>query len=383
MNKSAIALALTAALAATAAATARAETTLYGSARVSVDWTDVSLTARERANLNPDPNVVNDLNSNWDLVNNASRLGVKGSEDLGGGLSAIYQFEFGVDMTEGGNFNNNRPKWVGLKGGFGSFMAGTQWTPYYNVIGIADVFNSDKYAFTLGNYNYLGPTRTDNTIAYVTPSFGGFEVQAALMMNGLQRGINTTTGTPSGAVIPRAGEVVNSPLPNTTADIDAYNISGIYKNGPLFAGVTWVQSQGDNPRDITDIFDAGDRGTLGVGLGYTIGPVSLAFTYEDGDIFGAPLGIGKNEAQNYYGNISWTLGNAILRAGYGYVDVSPESEIVRNDLTSGDFNIQNIVLGAQYNLSKRTRAWIEYLDRDGDDVIADQQVVSIGMRHDF
>jgi len=382
MNKSAIALALTAALAATAAATARAETTLYGSGRVSVDYTDVSLTDAQKEAQIREFGYSREPDANWDLVNNASRLGVRGSEDLGGGLSAIYQFEFGVDISEGGNFNNNRPKWVGLKGGFGSVMAGTQWTPYYNVIGIADVFNSDKYTFSLGNYNYLGPTRTDNTLAYVTPNFGGFELQAALMMNGLQRGINTTTGTPSGLVVPQAGQTVPSPLPNTNDNIDAYNLSAIYKNGPLFAGLTWVQSQGDKNPGLNSIYDRGDRGTFGLGLGYTIGAVNLAFVYEDGDIFGAPLGIGENQAQNYYGNVSWTLGNAVLRAGYGYVDVSPERDVVRN-LTDGDFAIQNIVLGAQYNLSKRTRAWIEYLDRDGDNVVADQQVVSIGMRHDF
>jgi predicted porin len=39
----------------------------------------------------------------WDVFDNGSRLGVRGEEDLGGGLSAIYQYEFGVDVTEGGN----------------------------------------------------------------------------------------------------------------------------------------------------------------------------------------------------------------------------------------------------------------------------------------
>jgi predicted porin len=75
-----------------------------------------------------------DPEANWDVFNNSSRLGVRGEEDLGGGLSAIYQYEFGVDVTEGGNFNSNRPKWVGLKGSsWGAVTLGTQWTPYYNV----------------------------------------------------------------------------------------------------------------------------------------------------------------------------------------------------------------------------------------------------------
>ncbi len=113
----------------------------------------------------------------WDVYNNASRLGVRGEEDLGGGLSAIYQYEFGVDVTEGGNFNSNRPKWVGLKGSsWGSVTAGTQWTPYYNVIGVGDIFNSSKvFDVTYGEptvEHLLGNTfglRMDNSLIYSTP----------------------------------------------------------------------------------------------------------------------------------------------------------------------------------------------------------------------
>ncbi|MCK7574739.1 MAG: porin [Chromatiales bacterium] len=111
---------------------------------------------------------------------------MRGEEDLGGGLSAIYQYEFGVDITEGGNFNNNRPKWVGLKGtNWGSITAGTQWTPYYNVMGIADIFNSSK-VFTNSSI-YLGNTfgtRMDNSLIYSTPNWSGFGAQVMLVLNG-------------------------------------------------------------------------------------------------------------------------------------------------------------------------------------------------------
>lgn len=70
MKKSVLALAVVAALAAPLAA--QADTILYGSARVSVDYND-------------DDNLFNLFqgNASWDVVNNASRIGVQGSEDLG------------------------------------------------------------------------------------------------------------------------------------------------------------------------------------------------------------------------------------------------------------------------------------------------------------
>ena len=120
MKKSVLALAVATALAAPLAA--QADTILYGSARVSVDYNEDDNLCR--ISFEGDA-------ADWDVVNNASRLGVLGSEDLGGGLSAIYQYEFGVDVTEGGNFEGNRPKFVGLKGGFGTLTSGTQDTPYY------------------------------------------------------------------------------------------------------------------------------------------------------------------------------------------------------------------------------------------------------------
>lgn len=85
MRKSIVALAVAGVLA--ASAVAQAETTLYGSARIGVEYTQGK---------------GDDKLSSWDVANQASRLGVKGSEDLGGGLSAIYQYEFGVAIDGNG-----------------------------------------------------------------------------------------------------------------------------------------------------------------------------------------------------------------------------------------------------------------------------------------
>ncbi|MEZ5599618.1 MAG: porin [Candidatus Competibacteraceae bacterium] len=239
MKKSAIALAVAAAL---VGSSAFADTTLYGSARVSVDYTDLDTTyTGERAADGSLIPLVKGFTA-WDVVNNSSRLGVRGEEDLGGGLSAIYQYEFGVDPTEGGNWNSNRPKWVGLKGtSWGSVTLGTQWTPYYNVLGVADIFNNSANTF-LQRTGYLGSvygTRMDNSLVYSSPNWSGFGFQAMLVMNG-DVGANDPT-TP--AELQKCN--ADNKLPcNLSSSVDMYQLNATYKNGPFFAGAAYMAVDG-------------------------------------------------------------------------------------------------------------------------------------------
>ena len=374
MKKSALALAVAAALVGFGTA-AHADTTLYGSARVSVDYDDFDSSYVRNANGNLVR--VAPGSAAWDVYNNSSRLGVRGEEDLGGGLSAIYQYEFGVDVTEGGNLNSNRPKWVGLKGGFGSITAGTQWTPYYNVIGIGDIFNSSK---VFDNETYLGNSfglRMDNSLIYTTPNFSGFSAQAMLVMNG--------SCTPSDPVSPTelCRSNADNKLPsNLSDDIDMWNIGLSYKNGPFFIGGTYMALEGDEfPAFATRPTWDGDQ--WGLAFGYNSGPFAITFAYEDGDV--NTLNIGKT--QNYYLTGQYTFGPNVIRASYGFS--SPDDSripiVVNNapvDLVQDDAN--NWALGYQYNFSKRTRVWVEYVGQDIDsNLVGDKQTVSIGTRHDF
>lgn len=375
MKKSALALAVAAALVGFGSA-AYADTTLYGSARVSVDYDDFDSTYARAA----DGSLVRVVpgSAAWDVYNNSSRLGVRGEEDLGGGLSAIYQYEFGVDMTEGGNLNSNRPKWVGLKGtSWGSITAGTQWTPYYNVIGIGDIFNSSK---VFDNETYLGNTfglRMDNSLIYSTPNWSGFSAQVMLVMNGSCP--PNDPATPAGLCSTSA----DNKLPGNLNDgIDMWNIGVSYKNGPFFAGATYMALEGDGFNDfVTRPTWDGDQ--WGLALGYNSGPFAVTFAYEDGDV--NTLNFGKT--QNYYLTGQYTYGNNVFRAAYGFS--SPDDNrisVVSNGtpvtLVQDDAN--NWILGYQYNFSKRTRVWVEYIGNDIDSNLAgDKQTVSIGTRHDF
>lgn len=337
MKKSVIVLAISAALG--IAATAQAETTLYGSARVSVDYTDPD-NAQKTAN-------------NWDVVNNLSRLGVQGSEDLGGGLKAIYQYEFEVDVTEGTNgfTGGNRPKWVGLESDrFGALTLGTQYTPYYDVIGVNDYFISAK---TFGSDIYLYPganPRQDNSVLYKTPEYAGFGIEAMGVANG----------------------DMNNDNPQDGNGLDIWNVMARYKNGPLFAGVTYVSFESPlvvNP----DVRQRGQTNLFGAGLSYQIGDFTLIGTYEDGD---ASLAYG--DARAYLGTATYTIGDNVLAASYGYVDSSELNK-----------DVQYYVAGVQHLFSKRTKVWVEYIGRSAPDSIADPAVngdlsaVSVGIQHDF
>ena len=369
MKKSILALAVATALAAPLAA--QADTILYGSARVSIDYNDEDST---------DPLDNND--GNWDVTNNSSRLGVLGSEDLGGGLSAVYQYEFGVDVTEGKgqNFESNRPKFVGLKGNFGTLTLGTQETPYYHVAGIVDIFNSDKTlgatAWLGGSFNgfALNPTndrdfgdgnlfRLDNSLYYSTPDFNGFTGEVMLVMNGA----NAFNGG--------AGYSDN---------IDIWNIAAKYSNGPFFAGVSYIALDGnsDVPLGGGVSIDL-DLDQWNVGLGYTSGPFNIGLIYEQGTLneFGLysnasvnGVQIGGDDASNIYVTGSYAFGNNVISAGYGYLDPG----------TEGVDSFDNYLVGYQYNFSKRTRVWVEYIGRSADGILyGDQSAVSIGTRVDF
>jgi len=352
MKKSALALALAATL--TLSCAAQADTILYGEAKVSVDYIDEGSGSEY-----------------WDVVNNGSKLGIKGFEELGGGLKAFYQYEFSVDMTEGGNFSGANQKFVGLSGAFGAVTLGTQDTPYWKILNITDVFNSSRM-FDGGVYLGAGLTeQTDdngglstlaNSIDYQTPNFGGFSAEALLVLDGR---INAPQGFSDG--------------------VDIWNFNLKYSQGPFFAGLTYVKLEGDDRVAIGQNLTADfDLDNWGLGLGYKTDQFMISGIFEQGSfanvnserhtyLNGVRLADG-DEAQSWLLVGQYALGNNVLRAAYGQTDTGID----------GEDTIDNWRLGYQYNFSKRTLLWAEYFGRDADTrFYGDQDVVSIGMKHLF
>lgn len=194
MKKTAL---LATAIAAITAGSAMADTTVYGRARMGL--------------------LLADGNDNKGLVNDSSRFGVKGSEDLGNGMKAIYKFELGYDADDNaGSAVSNRIGMVGVQGSFGTVKMGNLWTPTYLLAdGINDPFNHFGTKVSL-----VG--RSNDALAYVN-KFGSATVAVAVV----------------------ASEA------DTTDLIDAKNIGVSFPAGPVTVGVGYHANTDDSGTSVS------------------------------------------------------------------------------------------------------------------------------------
>jgi predicted porin len=157
MNKKILAVAVSAALMAGASAAMAGEAEFYGKVHVSVDSMD---------NGADSPND----DSGLFMSSNSSRLGVKGKEDLGNGMSAFFKAEMSTDYVDNGSISLNRNSYIGLKGGFGTVKFGRHDMPFKTAVRKFDLFGDtigDNRALTrakLGSDDWAD--RRNNLIMY-------------------------------------------------------------------------------------------------------------------------------------------------------------------------------------------------------------------------
>jgi len=182
MKKSLIATAVAAGMLATGAA--QADPTVYGILHLSIDtFSDAHYVDGNDQTAAYEPSLVKP--DEPEMRSNTSAIGVKGSEDLGGGLKAIYKAEFKVDPFNGDEALERRDIWVGLKGGWGKVAAGTMSTNYKQTASKIDplyrtvaegrgILNMMSGAH--GGAGTDGQGRQEQTLQYTTPKMAGIEL---------------------------------------------------------------------------------------------------------------------------------------------------------------------------------------------------------------
>jgi len=171
-----------------------------------------------------------------------SRIGFKGTEDLGDGLSAIFQLEAGYKLDTGevdaAGALFNRQSFVGLKSTtMGALTLGRQYTPMYDALSqVADPFGAG-YA---GSAKNLMPsagadTRTSNTVIYATPSVSGLSANVAYSMG--EQADSTKAGRQVGGSLIYANGPLNARLAynNRNNDVAATGLSTTSGRNILFA----------------------------------------------------------------------------------------------------------------------------------------------------
>lgn len=133
-----------------------------------------------------------DFKQRWSVDAYNTRLGFRGREQLGGGMSAIWQMEQRVRIDDGGSgLWATRNSFLGLRGGFGTVKLGQFDTVYKNYGAVVSTFgiSSGNFFSTSSVLSSSGldaedavfgldtgfHVRADNSIQYETPSFGGFQ----------------------------------------------------------------------------------------------------------------------------------------------------------------------------------------------------------------
>ncbi len=189
MQKKLIALAVAAA--ASTGAFAQTNVQIYG-------VVDYGYTLRHDRNETGKNVGISKTNSRFDAGQSAgNRIGFKGVEDLGNGLKAVFVLERGFYNDTGADIAGfNRQAYVGLSGSYGTVVGGRVYTPYYNLVSGLDPFadgtvgnyhnvKGDIAVAAFGDRNFFDPVRVNNTIAYVSPNWGGFNFTAAYSNNAL------------------------------------------------------------------------------------------------------------------------------------------------------------------------------------------------------
>ncbi len=119
---------------------------------------------------------VSSHDSDTKFADGGSRWGIKGSNEISEGLTAVYRFEHKIDTAKASLTGGGRLAYAGLKGGFGTITAGQIWSASYNSVG-AITDNSFAYGDSETTY------RHGSVVSYAN-SFGPASVQLDLVMDG-------------------------------------------------------------------------------------------------------------------------------------------------------------------------------------------------------
>jgi general bacterial porin, GBP family len=308
----------------------------------------------------------------------ASRLGFRGTEDLGGGLSANFVLESGVKIDTGesdvAGSLFNRQAFVGLKNGFGAVTLGRQYTPLYLTVStVADPFGagyagSAKNLFPTAGNN----TRTSNTILYTSPNVSGFSGELAYSL-GEQVG-SYSAGRQLGAGFGYANGPLNVHLAynNRNSDITAGAVPGVAASSKDVGRNTLLAANYNFGVAKAFLAYGIDKGTNSAPLPNTTNP------------FGGVAPTASTDSRDLLAGVAVPFGASTILASY----------IRKDDKTSLKQNADQWALGYTYALSSRTSLYSAYArikNKNGagytvgnnTEVGTGDKAFNLGVRHSF
>jgi general bacterial porin, GBP family len=339
--------------------------------------------------------------SNWQLGSGAASstyFGLRGNEDLGGGLHAVFTLESGFNLNNGqlaeSGTTFNRQAYVGLQSDrYGAITLGRQYDPtvdYLSPLSAAGAgYGNNLAGHPFDNDNLARSFSVQNSVKYTSPSYMGLHI------GGLYGFSN------------QSGDFSNN---------RAWSIGTSYDYGPLRFAASYLQiDNGGNNTNGAVSFGNGSatvaaqsQRTYGAGVNYSVGPATLGFVYTHSQFDNMQ---GVNVGGTVFNGIGGTnlhLDNYEINGRYAFTpafSVAAAYTFTDGNMTgsngTGDPKWHTVSLTGDYALSKRTDVYMEAvyqhasgsLGNFGSNVAAinmlspsstdNQTAVGIGLRHRF
>ncbi|VWC16670.1 porin [Burkholderia lata] len=300
-----------------ASARAQSSVTLYGVLDANMLYTSKTLNVATGGNGGKQFSL---QDGGW----SGSRFGLTGTEDLGGGMRAIFKLESGISVTNGGFNNSNgnlfgRLAWVGIDSPYGTVTAGLQYSPFFIAVDHLDPRGMSEFGSNIINYgaNVLATgIATPNSIVYTSPRIDGLKVRALYSFGN---------------------------VPGSFQAGRAYSGSLDYEIGSLTTDMAIFDSNGGSQLNTPIPSTMQFEGRV-FGLGYHLGPVTVKASFANYKVAG---GFNSNV---YGGGLAYFAASDVtLNAGVQYTSD-------RNDKKNHSLLAS---LGAQYLISRRTSLYAQ------------------------
>ena len=351
MKKTLIALA---ALAAAGATLAQSSVTIYG--RMDLGMSSVDTTVGTGGTTAGTGEVFSLAGAEG--TRTGSRLGFRGTEDLGGGLRAGFTYEIGINADRlAGNLasppNNAQTRLanLSLSGGFGTVVVGTFMNAFDTARGFSPAtanvpggdFTMGHGAATLERFD----SRTQNAIAYVSPAFNGFTF---------------SVGT--------VNEEVNTAGGSNLRKYDGFILGLGFSQGPLAAQFAFgnldvgyhggVPAAAGGPLGSPTAPANGEIQNWALGVRYTLPQVVVSFVYEDSQL--STPGLTAREFNAWEIGARFPMGAFAPYVTFGQGEITTRRDLFGSAIrpTTAGPAVSNDTsawqIGTTYNLSART--WI-------------------------
>ena len=240
------------------------------------------------------------------MNNGTSRLGVRGVEDLGGGLKVGFNFETGLSLEDGttaasgpGFWSRNANMW--LAGNWGTFKMGRTLNPSFYGVASWELSGTANYSVVGNTFGYVGGARNSSQFSYKTPNLGGFTAELGYI------------------------------LKDDNAGLAKWDLNAIYANGPITVGLSANKMKSQK---------------VGYAIGgkYNFGSFAVAASYND----------------NHKARRGFSIGGSANMGAFALT-----LDLTRDTKNIAGKKYTNGLLEGKYALSKRTFMYAAYLRVDG------------------